>query len=65
MTKELEQKYVARNCPKCGNQFVCTGDSNCWCMEIVIPKKVQDYIASHFEECLCKECIFELIKKLE
>lgn len=58
-------KYVPCECPKCGKLFTCTGDVNCWCMEIKIPGKVKDYISARFEGCLCKECILKLIEEFE
>ncbi len=60
----MSEKYEPRECANCGALIVCTGDMNCWCIDVEIPEKVQDYIAACFDGCLCKNCIKQLIDEL-
>jgi hypothetical protein len=45
-------------CEKCGDKFVCNGDSHtCWCfnLEFVDLHKYDNY-----KDCLCEKCLKEL-----
>jgi hypothetical protein len=53
-------KYDPKQCSRCDKNFICTGNSNCPCLDIQIPEKLLDYIADHFDGCLCPDCIEQL-----
>ncbi len=51
---------IVKICPKCNTSFVCN-TKKCWCQELpqIIP-------VNHNEECLCPQCLIDLIvEKLE
>lgn len=50
-------KYAPKECAKCGKLHTCTGTVRCPCFEVEVPEEVLDYIATHFDECLCNECM--------
>lgn len=48
-------------CPKCKAEFYChANDSNqqCWCMDL--PHEIP--VPEEYTECLCKNCLEELIQ---
>lgn len=55
-------KEQSKECPHCGKPFVCSMNSHCWCFEVIIPFDVQDYIAARYDDCICRDCICEIIK---
>jgi hypothetical protein len=61
----MDDKYESRECPRCGELFSCTGDLNCWCLDIEIPEYVREYISRYYEGCLCLKCLNELKKTLK
>lgn len=52
-------------CPICQMQFECDHSVDCWCSNIQIPKEIQTYLNSKFNDCLCKECLTKTILKQE
>lgn len=56
-------KHELHSCPNCGKEVECTGDFSCWCIQLTIPEKAQDYIAATFDGCLCRECILEIVER--
>jgi len=47
-------------CPICGNTNNCRhGEGNCWCQNVVVPKKVLDMVPDDKKgkACICKSCI--------
>ena len=59
MEKYKNLKYIPEICVRCGNTFQCTKD--CWCMEQEISSSVREKINADYEECLCKNCLNELV----
>jgi len=55
---------MEKRCERCGKMFICTGDVNCWCSVTFVAPKVGNYISEHFDDCICKNCIDELTKKI-
>ncbi len=49
----------------CGKSFICNSDDikNCQCSKIELPKDVYQYIATNYQDCLCLECLKELLNK--
>ena len=60
----MYSKYAPKECGNCSKLFICTGTAQCPCFDLVIPENVLEYIASHYDECLCAECIEELKEKM-
>jgi len=58
----MYSKYAPKECANCGKLHICTGTVRCPCFEVEVPEDVLDYIAIHFDECLCNECMEELKK---
>jgi len=61
----MNRKHELRECPRCGQLFPCTGDLNCWCMDVEIPGYVQEYLSRYYEKCLCRKCLDELKEVLK
>lgn len=56
------REETARVCPRCGKLFTCSEDMNCWCITYIMPDRVREYVASHFEGCVCRDCLDELVR---
>ncbi|MCT4672589.1 MAG: cysteine-rich CWC family protein [Prolixibacteraceae bacterium] len=54
-------------CPRCKSTFTCNHDKIevCWCNHIQLDKDAYQYISTHFEGCLCKECTEEIQRENE
>lgn len=61
----FDEKFEPHACSNCGKLHTCTGNMNCWCVDIEIPEHVQDYIMACYEGCLCRECILLLMEKMK
>ncbi|MFA6950392.1 MAG: cysteine-rich CWC family protein [Lentimicrobiaceae bacterium] len=53
---------TTRDCARCGELFTCTSDMNCWCITFIMPDRVREYVTSHFEGCVCRKCLDELVR---
>ncbi|MCB1144139.1 MAG: cysteine-rich CWC family protein [Leptospiraceae bacterium] len=51
-----------KQCPKCNQPFECKSDAiqECGCASIQLKPEHLDYIASHFKDCLCPDCLKEI-----
>ena len=58
-------KYESKECANCGKLHVCTGTVHCPCFDVEVSEEILDYIAIHFDECLCNDCMEELKKLSE
>ena len=56
-------KYEPKECANCGELHICTGTVQCPCFDVEVPEEILDYIATHFDECLCNDCMEELKRK--
>ena len=52
-------------CPRCGAPFVCTHDAHCQCVGIVLNEKARTYLRTHYNDCLCRECLKEIAERIE
>ncbi|MCF8216914.1 MAG: cysteine-rich CWC family protein [Chlorobium sp.] len=52
-------------CPICGAEFICSRSLDCWCARKSIPFGVTEYLAAHFENCVCSSCLDRLISQAE
>ena len=55
-------KYESKECANCGKLHVCTGTVHCPCFDVEVSEEILDYISTHFDECLCNECMLEIKK---
>jgi Cysteine-rich CWC len=55
MTDRLKSTPLSRRlaCPRCGTEFACTLDGQCWCME----ETARLPTPTGGEDCLCRECL--------
>jgi hypothetical protein len=53
-------KYEPKACERCNKNHICTGTSNCQCFEVEITDILLDYLACHYEDCLCRDCLKEM-----
>ena len=56
-------KYAPKACDHCGKLHICTGTVHCPCFDVIVSEAVLEYIAVHFDECLCNDCIENLMNK--
>jgi hypothetical protein len=57
-------KYAPKECAKCGKLHICTGTVHCPCFDVKVSEEILDFIAIHFDECLCNDCMEELKNEL-
>ncbi len=57
-----KMKHEEKYCPRCKNAFECKAGSImlCQCMEVRLDDEERSYISSHYEDCLCAQCMREL-----
>lgn len=48
-----------KSCQKCGLQFTCEGDNDCWCEKVHLHRKAMVEIMERYNDCLCPECLAE------
>ncbi|HMO63465.1 MAG TPA: cysteine-rich CWC family protein [Ferruginibacter sp.] len=55
-------KHEQKSCPRCGAVFECkTGDiNNCQCFGVELSVAEETFIASHYNDCLCRNCLLQL-----
>lgn len=44
-------------CPSCKSAFECLHNIDCWCMKYTISEQNRAYIAMHYTDCLCENCL--------
>lgn len=59
---EENHKHETKVCPRCGQTFACkSGDVlKCQCYGIIFTEKMQQLIATAYEDCLCSKCLTEI-----
>ena len=55
-------KHEQKNCPRCQTAFECrVGDiTNCQCYRVELTVAEETFIASNYDECLCRNCLLQL-----
>lgn len=53
-------------CKRCNKQFQCSSTKieTCFCTKITIPDNVKKYLQLQFKDCICEQCIIELLEVL-
>ncbi|TNF33205.1 MAG: hypothetical protein EP315_08660 [Gammaproteobacteria bacterium] len=56
---------VKKSCPRCQQTFQCesSGTRSCPCDRIPLNEAQRDYIANHYSDCLCPNCLVDLSKQ--
>lgn len=46
-------------CPRCGVEFECRhgAGEQCWCVDHRLPEGLGSYLALHYRDCLCEDCL--------
>lgn len=52
-----ETETTLKQCPKCGSEFRCQGDSDCWCENVRLHRRQMWQILQEYTDCLCPECL--------
>ncbi len=55
-------KHEQKNCPRCNTPFECrVGDiTSCQCYGVELTAEEEAFIASNYNECLCRNCLLQL-----
>jgi hypothetical protein len=53
---------MTKNCPRCNKTFECQHSSTCWCSKYSITDNVRLYLKDNFSDCLCENCLKEIIE---
>ncbi len=58
---------MIKNCPYCKQEFECKNDDilNCDCTWIPLSPETRQFIAKHFDDCLCVNCLKKIEKIFE
>ena len=62
MIQTVGENQEVKNCERCGQQFGCTADIRCWCMEVHLSDWKKEQISQEYLDCLCPSCL-EAIQK--
>jgi len=54
--------FTLKKCPRCGKEFACYGDNDCWCESVRLHRKEITQILQNYTDCLCPECLKEYEK---
>ena len=62
----VQVKHEQKICPHCKNLFDCkvSNIAHCGCTAIAVSAVTRNYIANHFEDCLCSNCLKYFEKQL-
>ena len=54
--------HEQKTCPRCGQWFTCKPGNirACQCQDITLSAESQEWIAQHYEDCLCNTCLLAL-----
>ncbi|MGM0413244.1 MAG: cysteine-rich CWC family protein [Pseudomonadota bacterium] len=57
--------HEPKNCPRCGTAFECrVGNiTRCQCQVVTIPEEVADELQTEYGDCLCADCLKELVSE--
>ena len=62
----VHQKHEQKICPHCKSIFACkvSNIAHCGCTAIAVSLVIRNYISTHFEDCLCGNCLQHFEKML-
>ncbi len=46
-----------KTCPRCGKEFECLHNQDCWCMDYKISPENLELIKKTYPDCLCPDCL--------
>lgn len=53
---------VLKHCPRCGAEFTCNAEDkwHCQCAQVKLSAATYSYLAAHYTDCLCVNCLRDL-----
>lgn len=56
-----------KRCPRCNSSFNCKTDTvqNCQCKAVLLTPEQLEYIARHYDDCLCARCLASLAQDMD
>jgi len=51
------RNFETKKCPRCGNEFLCSTSSKCWCYDYDVPVENLEIIEEKYSSCLCPDCL--------
>lgn len=55
---------MTNKCPRCHVIFECKHDSNCWCSKYNLTENVREYLKINYVDCLCENCLKDIISEI-
>lgn len=54
-----------KQCPRCRRFFICEVAAvlSCQCADVEINSEQHDYIKALYDDCLCRDCLNEIVGK--
>ncbi|MDX9741840.1 MAG: cysteine-rich CWC family protein [Gammaproteobacteria bacterium] len=54
--------HMQKRCPGCGESFECKSGlvALCQCRDVALTPVQREYIAAHYDDCLCRACLRQL-----
>ncbi len=48
-----------KKCQKCGVDFRCEGEGDCWCESVPVHRAQMQELMEKFTDCICPSCMKE------
>lgn len=58
-------KNMTKKCPRCNDTFDCQHNANCWCSRYSLSDKLKSYLKDNYSDCICENCMKELIARIK
>ena len=61
-----QRPILKKHCPRCQASFECKVEdvANCQCNAVKVQAKTNEFLASAYYDCLCKNCLAQIDKML-
>lgn len=55
---------MTKKCPRCNATFECQHSATCWCAKYSLSENLKLFLKDNYSDCLCENCMKELIIKI-
>ena len=53
---------MLKSCPRCGKTFECVHSKDCWCAKVILNEVTRTKLKA-YSDCLCKDCLEQLVSE--